>query len=76
MSNSFLLHIPDNEHMALKLTAVQSGASMNQFIRDAIAEKIARLYRDQAASTSEALSMKGAEQSVSEALAEAPEKRD
>ena len=71
MSKTFRLHIPDNEHQALKLAAVQSDASMNQFIRDAIAEKIARQPMEQSAPAPDALGATGAEHSASGALAEA-----
>ena len=74
MSKTFLLHIPDNEHQALKLAAVQANTSMNQFIRDAIAEKITRQHGEQAALASEALNPKGAEYSASDAMAKASEK--
>jgi hypothetical protein len=47
---------------------------MNQFIRDAIAEKIERQHMELAAPTLNALDAKGAEHSVSGALAEADEK--
>lgn len=74
MSKAFLLHIPDNEHQGLKLAAVQAGTSMNQFIRDAIAEKIERQHMERAAPTPDTLDAKSAEHSASGALAEASEK--
>jgi hypothetical protein len=66
MSKTFLLHIPDSEHQALKIAAVQSGTSMNQFIRDAIAEKIARQNTVEPAPTSDTLNAKNASHSASD----------
>jgi uncharacterized protein (DUF1778 family) len=74
MSKTFLLHIPDNEHQLLKLAAVQSGTSMNQFIRDAIAEKIARQHVEQPVPISDALNAKGAEPIASDVDAEVEDK--
>lgn len=42
MSKSFLLQLPDDDHQALKLAAVQARLSMHQFLLDALREKIAR----------------------------------
>ncbi len=74
MSKTFLLHIPDSEHQALKIAAVQSGTSMNQFIRDAIAEKIARQNAAGTAPASDALGDAPVAFSASDALAKADEK--
>ena len=54
MSKKFLLELPEREHQLLKLAAVQLGASMNTFIRDAISEKIARQQAATALSASDA----------------------
>jgi plasmid stability protein len=71
MSKTFLLHIPDREHQALKIAAAQVGASMNQFIRDAIMEKIAGQNVERSAPAPESLPAADAETSDSGALAEA-----
>jgi predicted HicB family RNase H-like nuclease len=43
MIKQFHLQLTADESRALKIAAAQAGISMNQFIRDALAEKIARL---------------------------------
>ncbi len=48
MIKRFPLQFEANEHRALKVAAAILGTSMNQFIRDAIVEKI---QRTQAAAT-------------------------
>jgi hypothetical protein len=68
MSKKFLLDLPDTEHQSLKVAAVQSGASMNQFIREAIKEKILRQH------LSEALHTSGADANTRDALTKASDK--
>lgn len=46
MIKRFPLQFEESEHRALKIVAAQEGISMNQFVRDAIAEKIARLIAE------------------------------
>jgi len=43
MIKRFPLQFTEDERRALKIASAQMNTSMNQFIRDAIAEKIARL---------------------------------
>jgi predicted HicB family RNase H-like nuclease len=43
MIKQFHLQLTADERRALKIAAAQAGISMNQFMRDALAEKIARL---------------------------------
>jgi predicted HicB family RNase H-like nuclease len=59
MIKRFPLQCTEAEHRALKVAAAQAGISMNQFIRDALHEKIARQNTERKDST---------------ALAQAPEK--
>ena len=42
MIKRFPLQFTEAEHRAMKVAAAQAGISMNQFIRDALQEKIAR----------------------------------
>ncbi len=42
MIKRFPLQFTEAEHRAMKVAAAQIGISMNQFVRDALAEKIAR----------------------------------
>jgi len=65
MSKSFLLHLSDAEHQSLKVAAAQAGASMNQFIRDAITERIARMSSERAAPAAPTLPARNAEHSAS-----------
>jgi len=59
MIKRFPLQFTEAEHRAMKVAAAQAGISMNQFIRDALQEKIAR---------------QDADTNVSAALAQAGEK--
>jgi len=59
MIKRFPLQFTEAEHRAMKVAAAQAGISMNQFIRDALQEKIAR---------------QDADTNVSAALAQASEK--
>lgn len=68
MSKKFLLDLPDTEHQSLKVAAVQVGASMNQFIREAIKEKILRQH------PSEVLHASGAHANVPDILTKASDK--
>jgi hypothetical protein len=68
MSKKFLLDLPESEHQSLKIAAVQVGASMHTFIRDAIKEKI---LREQAATS---LHASGADANAPAVLAKASEK--
>ncbi len=43
MIKNFRLQLTEDDRRILKIVAAQSGTSMNQFVLDAIAEKIARL---------------------------------
>ena len=49
MIKRFPLQFTEAEHRALKVAAAQAGSSMNQFIRDALTEKIARQNAETAA---------------------------
>jgi predicted HicB family RNase H-like nuclease len=44
MIKRFPLQCSEAEHRAMKVAAAQAGISMNQFIREAIQEKIARQH--------------------------------
>lgn len=68
MSKKFLLDLPDTEHQALKIAAARANASMHQFVRDAILEKV---RREQAAAS---LHASGADANDAAALAKASEK--
>ena len=68
MSKKFLLDLPDPEHRSLKIAAAQANASMHQFVRDAIVEKI---WREQA---SAALYASSAGSNETNVLAKASEK--
>jgi predicted HicB family RNase H-like nuclease len=46
MIKQFHLQLTADESRALKIAAAQASISMNQFIRDALAEKIARLIAE------------------------------
>jgi predicted HicB family RNase H-like nuclease len=46
MIKRFPLQFTEAEHRATKVAAAQAGISMNQFIRDALQEKIARQNAD------------------------------
>ncbi len=46
MIKRFPLQFTEAEHRAMKVAAAQAGISMNQFVRDAIHEKIARQNAD------------------------------
>ena len=50
MIKRFPLQFTESEHRAMKVAAAQAGISMNQFIRDALQEKIARQNADTEAS--------------------------
>ena len=50
MIKRFPLQFTEAEHRALKVAAAQAGISMNQFIRDALQEKIARQNAEREAS--------------------------
>lgn len=65
MSKKFLLNLPESEHQSLKIAAVQAGASMHTFIRDAIKEKIERKQ------TTDSLHASGADTGESAVLAKA-----
>ena len=51
MIKRFPLQFTEAEHRAMKVAAAQAGISMNQYIRDALQEQIARQNADSAAST-------------------------
>ena len=42
MIKRFPLQFTEAEHRAMKVAAAQIGVSMNQFVRDALTEKISR----------------------------------
>ena len=46
MIKRFPLQFTEAEHRAMKVAAAQAGISMNQFIRDALQEKVARQNAD------------------------------
>jgi hypothetical protein len=75
MSNPrFPLHLPVEERKALRMAAAAADMTMTDFIRAAIAEKIARQRMEQTAPAPNALRAPNAEHSASGALAEADEK--
>lgn len=51
MIKRFPLQFTEAEHRAMKIAAAQAGISMNQFIRDALQDKIARQNAEREAST-------------------------
>lgn len=68
MIKRFPLQFEEREHRALKVAAAKTGISMNQFVRDAIGEKI---LREQPA---DSLRASDADDNESAVLAKASEK--